>query len=99
MYTIGEKELLDLLSGAAPIQKVSIHYDRSGRSEGRADVFYNSKEDALASIKRFDGLHVEGKPIRLTLAPTTISKNSGNLIISTRARYYNFFLFLFMFIL
>ena len=52
------------------MSKLSLCFDRAGRSSGTAFVTYNALDDARAAIREFDGANANGQPIRLTLLPT-----------------------------
>lgn len=41
--------------------KLSLVYDRAGRSEGIAYVTYDSASDAKRAIREFDGANAKGK--------------------------------------
>lgn len=50
--------------------KLSLCFDRAGRSSGTAFVTYTTLNDARAAIREFDGANANGQPIRLTILPT-----------------------------
>lgn len=52
------------------MSKLSLCFDRAGRSSGTAFVTYTTLEDARTAIREFDGANANGQPIRLTLLPT-----------------------------
>lgn len=52
------------------MSKLSLCFDRAGRSSGTAFVTYSALEDARTAIREFDGANANGQPIRLTLLPT-----------------------------
>lgn len=79
------------------VKKVAVHYDRSGRSEGTAEVKFLKKSDALAAIKKLNGAKVDGRAISLTLLSNnsnngatqpkksiTIRRGRGGVVVSTR---------------
>lgn len=52
------------------MSKLSLCFDRAGRSSGTAFVTYRALDDARTAIREFDGANANGQPIRLTLLPT-----------------------------
>lgn len=57
----------DLFTTQGPVIKLELIYDRAGRSEGTAFVYYEVEEDAHSAIREFDGANAKGQPITLTL--------------------------------
>ncbi|CZR51261.1 related to RNA and export factor binding protein [Phialocephala subalpina] len=68
-YDLTEDDLDDLFNRIGPVLKLSLTYDRAGRSEGVAYVTYESAADAKQAIREFDGANAKGQPIRLTSVP------------------------------
>ncbi|CAK9176487.1 unnamed protein product [Ilex paraguariensis] len=56
-----------LFSEVGDLKRYSIHYDRSGRSKGTAEVVFARQSDALAAVKRYNNLQLDGKPIKIEL--------------------------------
>ena len=50
----------DLFNRIGPVLKLSLTYDRAGRSEGVAHVTYESASDAKRAIREFDGANAKG---------------------------------------
>ena len=59
-----------LFKRVGPVSKLSLCFDRAGRSSGTAFVTYSALDDARTAIREFDGANANGQPIRLTLLPT-----------------------------
>jgi THO complex subunit 4 len=62
----------DLFNRIGPVLRLSLTYDRAGRSDGIAYVTYESAQDAKRAIREFDGANAKGMMI------TTISLQWSN---------------------
>ncbi|GJX35499.1 THO complex subunit 4B-like protein, partial [Tanacetum coccineum] len=62
-----------LFSDVGELKRYSIHYDRSGRSKGTAEVVYVRHPDAVAAMKRYNNVQLDGKPMRLELVGVNIA--------------------------
>eukprot|EP00993_Chasmostoma_nieuportense_P002569 NODE_3353_length_983_cov_32.915888_g3207_i0.p1 GENE.NODE_3353_length_983_cov_32.915888_g3207_i0~~NODE_3353_length_983_cov_32.915888_g3207_i0.p1 ORF type:complete len:271 (-),score=44.51 NODE_3353_length_983_cov_32.915888_g3207_i0:122-934(-) len=49
------------------VGKIWVHWDRSGRSEGRCDMALPTMQEARAVVQEMDGAEVDGFPLTLTL--------------------------------
>ena len=79
-YDLTEDDLQDLFERIAPVEALSLRYDRAGRSEGTAYVTYPTVRDARKAINEFDGANAKGQPIRLTLIPLAPTNRGRDLI-------------------
>jgi len=77
-YDLTEEDLDDLFNRIGPVLKLSLTYDRAGRSEGIAYVTYESAYDAKKAIREFDGANAKGQPIRLISIPSGPSAGRRN---------------------
>eukprot|EP01116_Phalansterium_solitarium_P010929 TRINITY_DN2652_c0_g1_i1.p1 TRINITY_DN2652_c0_g1~~TRINITY_DN2652_c0_g1_i1.p1 ORF type:complete len:296 (-),score=24.46 TRINITY_DN2652_c0_g1_i1:155-991(-) len=67
-HSVTDEDLEELFSTVGQLQKVVLKYDRSGRSNGIAEVYFVRKADALKAVKEYNGVSIDGKPMALALA-------------------------------
>ncbi|PAN25493.1 hypothetical protein GQ55_4G318300 [Panicum hallii var. hallii] len=71
-YGVSNDDIKDLFSDVGDIQRYSINYDRSGRSKGTAEVVFSRRSDALAAVKRYNNVQLDGKPMKIEIIGTNI---------------------------
>ncbi|KAH9767758.1 THO complex subunit 4B [Citrus sinensis] len=64
-YGVSDEDIEMLFSSVGELKTRAIHYDRSGRSKGTAEVSYFRQVDAQAAMKRFNNAHLDGKPLKI----------------------------------
>lgn len=83
-------DINDLFSGVGKLQRALVIYDGRGQSTGVAEVVFIRRDDALESIKRYNGVPLDNKPLRISLAsadsPTSRAAGSAGPALSSRSK-------------
>uniref|UniRef100_A0A6V7QSZ1 RRM domain-containing protein n=1 Tax=Ananas comosus var. bracteatus TaxID=296719 RepID=A0A6V7QSZ1_ANACO len=71
-YGVSNEDIKELFSEIGDMKRYSIHYDRSGRSKGTAEVVFARRADGLAAVKRYNNVQLDGKPMKIEIVGTNV---------------------------
>ncbi|KAK1311747.1 hypothetical protein QJS10_CPA07g00240 [Acorus calamus] len=80
-YGVSNEDIKELFSEVGDLKHYSIHYDRSGRSkpwlrrsfyQGTAEIVFSREGDALAAVKRYNNVQLDGKPMKIEIVGRNI---------------------------
>ncbi|XP_052138709.1 THO complex subunit 4A-like isoform X2 [Oryza glaberrima] len=90
-YAVSNEDIKELFSEVGDVKRYSINYDKSGRSKGTAEVVFSRKSDALAAVKRYNNVQLDGKPMKLELIGINIEPPPPAFFgFAARAGYFDF---------
>ncbi|CAN8237496.1 unnamed protein product [Cochlearia groenlandica] len=72
-YGVSNEDIKELFSEVGDLKRYGIHYDRSGRSKGTAEVAFSRRGDALAAVKRYNNVQLDGKLMKVEIVGTNLS--------------------------
>ncbi|KAJ7947684.1 THO complex subunit 4A [Quillaja saponaria] len=72
-YGVSNEDIKELFSEVGDLKRCTIHYDRSGRSKGTAEVVFSRRTDAAAAVKRYNDVQLDGKPMKIEIVGTNIA--------------------------
>ncbi|KAL4284000.1 hypothetical protein GQ457_16G010730 [Hibiscus cannabinus] len=72
-YGVSNDDIKELFSEVGDLKRYAIHYDWTGRSKGTAEVVFSRKADAIAAVKRYNNVQLDGKPMKIEILGTNIA--------------------------
>ncbi|XP_023634996.1 THO complex subunit 4A isoform X3 [Capsella rubella] len=71
-YGVMNDDIKELFAEVGELKRYTVHFDRSGRSKGTAEVVFSRRGDALAAVKKYNDVQLDGKPMKIEIVGTNL---------------------------
>jgi len=76
-FDVSTEDIKDLFGKIGDLKRATVHYDKSGRSEGTAEVVFSRKQDALNALKKYNNNALDDRIMKIELlGPNVISRGT-----------------------
>ncbi|KAJ6820172.1 THO complex subunit 4D-like isoform X1 [Iris pallida] len=71
-YGVSNEDIKELFSEIGELKRCAVHYDRNGRPSGSAEVMFRRRSDAMAALKRYNNVQLDGKAMKIEMVGTNL---------------------------
>lgn len=64
---VSNQDIRELFSEIGELKRYAIHYDKTGRPSGSAEVLFARRSDAFQALKRYNNVQLDGRPMKIEI--------------------------------
>ncbi|KAM3372758.1 hypothetical protein ACQJBY_019568 [Aegilops geniculata] len=64
-YRVSNEDIKELFSEVGHLKRFAVHFDGYGRQNGTAEVVFTRRSDAIAALKRYNNVLLDGKSMKI----------------------------------
>jgi len=70
---VTNEDIRELFAEIGDLKRYAVHYEKTGRPSGSAEVVYTRRSDAFSALKKYNNVLLDGKPMRIEI----VGANAG----------------------
>ncbi|XP_052195773.1 THO complex subunit 4D isoform X2 [Diospyros lotus] len=67
---VSNEDIRELFAEIGDLKRFAVHYDKTGRSSGSAEVVFVRRSDAFQALRRYNNVQLDGKPMKIEIIGT-----------------------------
>ncbi|XP_015696094.1 THO complex subunit 4D-like isoform X2 [Oryza brachyantha] len=71
-YRVSNEDIKELFSEVGHLKRFAVHFDGYGRPNGTAEVVFTRRSDAIAALKRYNNVLLDGKAMKIEVIGTDL---------------------------